>query len=69
MYWFEKNNAVLDCNEFGGGLPPVGSTIPGDEHFVWLNKVLNDRKARDMKVIMIGHIPPTDSQGTMLYYK
>ncbi|KKK15560.1 hypothetical protein ARAM_005311 [Aspergillus rambellii] len=49
MYFFESNSAVDGCE---------AKSEPGFEHMEWLRIQLELLRARKMKAILIGHVPP-----------
>ncbi|EEP81038.1 predicted protein [Uncinocarpus reesii 1704] len=49
MYFFDSNNAVDGCNH---------KSEPGYEHMEWLRIQLQFMRDRNMKAILIGHVPP-----------
>ncbi|KAG5295177.1 endopolyphosphatase [Histoplasma ohiense] len=55
MYFFSSNSAVDGC---------ASEDEPGYEHMEWLRVQLQFIRKRDMKAILIGHVPParTDSK-------
>ncbi|EAW07701.1 endopolyphosphatase [Aspergillus clavatus NRRL 1] len=55
MYFFDSNSAVDGC---------AAKSEPGYEHMEWLRVQLQLMRNRDMKAILIGHVPParTDSK-------
>lgn len=52
MYFFDSNNAVDGC---------YAKSEPGYEHMEWLRVQLERLRERDMKAILIGHVPPARS--------
>ena len=52
MYFFDSNPAVDGCD---------AKSEPGYEHMEWLRVQLQLLRERDMKVILIGHVPPARS--------
>ncbi|KAI9041913.1 endopolyphosphatase [Aspergillus affinis] len=52
MYFFESNSAVDGCKS---------KSEPGFEHMEWLRVQLKILRSRDMKAILIGHVPPARS--------
>ncbi|KNG86794.1 putative vacuolar endopolyphosphatase [Aspergillus nomiae NRRL 13137] len=52
MYFFDSNSAVDGCN---------AKSQPGFEHMEWLRVQLQLLRSRDMKAILIGHVPPARS--------
>ncbi|KAK2777368.1 Acid sphingomyelinase-like phosphodiesterase 3b [Emmonsiellopsis sp. PD_33] len=49
MYFFDSNNAVDGCED---------KSEPGYEHMEWLRIQLQFIRKRNMKAILIGHVPP-----------
>ncbi|KAI9372509.1 Metallo-dependent phosphatase-like protein [Aspergillus egyptiacus] len=49
MYFYESNSAVDGC---------AAKSEPGFEHMEWLRIQLEQLRQRDMKAILIGHVPP-----------
>ncbi|RMD43260.1 hypothetical protein DV735_g1869, partial [Chaetothyriales sp. CBS 134920] len=49
LYFFDSNSAVDGCD---------AESEPGYEHFEWLRIQLQFLRERDMKAILIGHVPP-----------
>ncbi|KAL2843113.1 Metallo-dependent phosphatase-like protein [Aspergillus pseudoustus] len=49
MYFYESNSAVDGC---------AAKSEPGYEHMEWLRIQLELLRERDMKAILIGHVPP-----------
>ncbi|KGO67788.1 Endopolyphosphatase, Ppn1p-like protein [Penicillium italicum] len=54
MYFFDSNSAVDGCN---------AKSEPGYEHMEWLRVQLKILRSRNMKAILIGHVPPARSSG------
>lgn len=52
MYFFASNTAVDGCND---------KSEPGYEHMEWLRVQLKLLRGRQMKAILIGHVPPARS--------
>ncbi|KAL4791777.1 Metallo-dependent phosphatase-like protein [Aspergillus venezuelensis] len=52
MYFFESNSAVDGC---------AAKSEPGYEHMEWLRIQLEILRGRNMKAILIGHVPPARS--------
>lgn len=52
MYFYESNSAVDGCSS---------KSEPGFEHMEWLRIQLEILRSRNMKAILIGHIPPARS--------
>lgn len=52
MYFYESNSAVDGCKS---------KSEPGFEHMEWLRIQLQILRTRDMKAILIGHVPPARS--------
>ncbi|KAE8411811.1 Metallo-dependent phosphatase-like protein [Aspergillus pseudocaelatus] len=52
MYFFDSNSAVDGCK---------AKSQPGFEHMEWLRVQLKLLRSRDMKAILIGHVPPARS--------
>ncbi|GAB1205430.1 hypothetical protein APSETT445_004105 [Aspergillus pseudonomiae] len=52
MYFFDSNSAVDGCS---------AKSQPGFEHMEWLRVQLQLLRSRDMKAILIGHVPPARS--------
>ncbi|KAJ5135718.1 uncharacterized protein N7515_004996 [Penicillium bovifimosum] len=52
MYFFDSNSAVDGCNS---------KSQPGYEHMEWLRVQLKILRSRNMKVILMGHVPPARS--------
>ncbi|PLB43757.1 acid sphingomyelinase and PHM5 phosphate metabolism protein [Aspergillus steynii IBT 23096] len=52
MYFYDSNSAVDGCKS---------KSEPGFEHMEWLRIQLKILRSRDMKAILIGHIPPARS--------
>ncbi|CAI7589149.1 unnamed protein product [Penicillium glandicola] len=52
MYFFDSNSAVDGCN---------AKSEPGYEHMEWLRVQLKILRSRNMKVILMGHVPPARS--------
>ncbi|KAJ5494229.1 hypothetical protein N7463_010316 [Penicillium fimorum] len=52
MYFFDSNSAVDGCN---------AKSEPGYEHMEWLRVQLKILRSRNMKAILIGHVPPARS--------
>ncbi|RMZ79785.1 hypothetical protein DV738_g3194, partial [Chaetothyriales sp. CBS 135597] len=53
LYFFDSNSAVDGCD---------AKTEPGYEHFEWLRIQLQFLRERDMKAILIGHVPPARTE-------
>ncbi|RCK65580.1 Endopolyphosphatase [Candida viswanathii] len=51
MFWFNSNPMVDDCDT---------KTDAGYQLFEWLGYVLKEMRARNMKVWLIGHVPPNE---------
>ncbi|KAJ3079696.1 Endopolyphosphatase, partial [Quaeritorhiza haematococci] len=68
LYFFEENDAVADCSPFVPGVPPGGSSIPGDEQLKWFHDLLHSFRMRGMKALVIGHVPPINVENKVLYY-
>ncbi|KAK5092327.1 Endopolyphosphatase [Exophiala xenobiotica] len=54
LYFFDSNGAVDGCAD---------PNEPGYEHFEWLRNQLEFLRDRNMKAILIGHVPPARTQG------
>lgn len=54
LYFFDANGAVDGCAD---------PNEPGYEHFEWLRNQLEFLRDRNMKAILIGHVPPARTQG------
>ncbi|KAI8911316.1 hypothetical protein DFJ77DRAFT_469606 [Powellomyces hirtus] len=67
LYWFAENPGVEDCAPFVPGSKPERSTHSGDTQLAWLWGELEAARNAGQKVILIGHIPPTDSSDQSLY--
>lgn len=52
MYFFDSNSAVDGCN---------AKSEPGYEHMEWLRVQLKILRSRNMKAILMGHVPPARS--------
>ncbi|THC93204.1 hypothetical protein EYZ11_007309 [Aspergillus tanneri] len=52
MYFYLKNNCVHGCDK---------ESQPGFRHMKWLHKQLSSLRLRNMKAILIGHVPPARS--------
>ncbi|KAJ5628125.1 hypothetical protein N7490_010353 [Penicillium lividum] len=52
MYFFDSNSAVDGCAD---------KSEPGYEHMEWLRVQLKILRSRNMKAILIGHVPPARS--------
>jgi endopolyphosphatase len=52
MYFYESNSAVDGCED---------KSEPGFEHMEWLRVQLELLRSRQMKAILIGHVPPARS--------
>jgi endopolyphosphatase len=52
MYFFESNSAVDGCK---------AKSEPGYEHMEWLRVQLKILRSRNMKAILMGHVPPARS--------
>jgi endopolyphosphatase len=52
MYFFDSNSAVDGCNS---------KSEPGYEHMEWLRVQLKILRSRNMKAILMGHVPPARS--------
>ncbi|PYH39856.1 endopolyphosphatase [Aspergillus neoniger CBS 115656] len=52
LYFFDSNSAVDGCD---------AKSEPGFEHMEWLRIQLEMLRTRDMKAILIGHVPPARS--------
>ncbi|OJJ73814.1 hypothetical protein ASPBRDRAFT_517943 [Aspergillus brasiliensis CBS 101740] len=52
LYFFDSNSAVDGCD---------AKSEPGYEHMEWLRVQLELLRTRDMKAILIGHVPPARS--------
>ncbi|KAH8426010.1 endopolyphosphatase [Aspergillus melleus] len=52
MYFYESNSAVDGCKS---------KSEPGFEHMEWLRVQLKILRSRNMKAILIGHVPPARS--------
>jgi endopolyphosphatase len=52
MYFFDSNSAVDGCD---------AKSQPGFEHMEWLRVQLQLLRSRNMKAILIGHVPPARS--------
>ncbi|KAL3255598.1 hypothetical protein ABHI18_008211 [Aspergillus niger] len=52
LYFFDSNSAVDGCD---------AKSEPGYEHMEWLRVQLEMLRTRDMKAILIGHVPPARS--------
>ncbi|KAE8385035.1 Metallo-dependent phosphatase-like protein [Aspergillus alliaceus] len=52
MYFYDSNSAVDGCN---------AKSEPGYEHMEWLRVQLKLLRSRNMKAILIGHVPPARS--------
>ncbi|KAJ5827181.1 hypothetical protein N7447_003944 [Penicillium robsamsonii] len=52
MYFFNSNSAVDGCN---------AKSEPGYEHMEWLRVQLKILRSRNMKAILMGHVPPARS--------
>ncbi|KAJ5489992.1 Endopolyphosphatase Ppn1p-like protein [Penicillium expansum] len=50
MYFFDSNSAVDGCN---------AKSEPGYEHMEWLRVQLKILRSRNMKAILMGHVPPS----------
>lgn len=50
LYFFGSNDVVNSCSDIGG---------PGARHVQWLKKQLKRARRDGVKVILIGHVPPT----------
>lgn len=49
LYWFNSNPLVDDCDR---------AKQPGYQAFQWLGAVLTELRERNMKVWLLGHVPP-----------
>ncbi|KAI1435343.1 Endopolyphosphatase [Xylaria sp. CBS 124048] len=58
MYFFDRNAGIDDC---------VQPSEPGYKHFEWLDVQLNSLRARGMKAILVGHVPPARTPGKQLW--
>lgn len=54
MYFFDSNSAVDGCK---------AKSEPGYEHMEWLRVQLKILRSRNMKAILMGHVPPARSKG------
>ncbi|GAA5980552.1 hypothetical protein JCM5350_004343 [Sporobolomyces pararoseus] len=69
IYFFEKNSVVEGCPPVEDDLRSVwkeGSKLmeeidPGSEQLLWLEQQLELAKLKEMKVWIIGHVPPEES--------
>ncbi|CAG8257261.1 unnamed protein product [Penicillium olsonii] len=52
MYFFDSNSAVDGCK---------AKSEPGYEHMEWLRAQLKTLRSRNMKAILMGHVPPAHS--------
>ncbi|OQE41405.1 hypothetical protein PENCOP_c005G07596 [Penicillium coprophilum] len=52
MYFFDSNSAVDGCN---------AKSEPGYEHMEWLRVQLKILRSRNMKAMLMGHVPPARS--------
>ena len=53
MYFFDSNSAVDGC---------AAKSEPGYEHMEWLRVQLQILRSRNMKAILMGHVPPARSE-------
>ena len=53
LYWYTKNAAVDGCADPGE---------PGYRHFEWLRAELQRLRARGLKAIIMGHVPPARTE-------
>lgn len=58
LYFFDRNAGVDDC---------VKPAEPGFKHMEWLRVQLQFMRDRDMKVILMGHVPPARTDSKMLW--
>ncbi|GAP83508.1 putative endopolyphosphatase protein [Rosellinia necatrix] len=58
MYFFDRNAGIDDC---------VHPAEPGYGHFEWLLVQLDALRARGMKAILMGHVPPARTVGKQLW--
>lgn len=50
LYFFGSNDVVNSCSDLAG---------PGAKHIKWMKKQLRHARQEGVKVIIIGHVPPT----------
>ncbi|KAI8587803.1 Metallo-dependent phosphatase-like protein [Geranomyces variabilis] len=67
MTWFAENMGTEDCSPYMHGEAPQASTTLGDAQLAWLWTELEAARANNQKAILIGHVPPTDSNDQALY--
>ncbi|KAJ5097019.1 Endopolyphosphatase Ppn1p-related protein [Penicillium angulare] len=58
MYFFDSNSAVDGCAD---------KSEPGYEHMEWLRVQLEILRSRNMKAILIGHVPPAHTEEKNLW--
>ncbi|KAI2635476.1 Metallo-dependent phosphatase-like protein [Xylaria nigripes] len=60
MYFFERNAGMDDC---------AHPSEHGYKHFEWLRVQLGYMRARGMKAILMGHVPPARTPGKQLWHE
>ncbi|KAI1828149.1 Endopolyphosphatase [Xylaria intraflava] len=58
LYFFDRNAGIDDC---------VQPSEPGYKHLEWLDVQLGYLRARGMKAILMGHVPPARTSGKQLW--
>ncbi len=65
LYWFKENTMVNDCGEHSDHHDDNAS--PGHVELHWMSEVLSNLRFRNMKAIIIGHVPPRSVENEVLY--